>query len=146
MTTFSIILSTSARYMLPLLLLFSFFLLLRGHYNPGGGFVGGLMASAAFTVFAFGYGVQRSRELLRIEPRTLMGVGLLVAVVSGLPGVLIGDPFMSGLWFVYEIPAVGKVGTPLIFDFGVYLVVLGVVLTIIFALDDSAQTEDKGEA
>jgi multicomponent Na+:H+ antiporter subunit B len=134
MTTFSLILRTGARYMLPIMLLFSVFLLLRGHYEPGGGFVGGLTAGAAFVLFAVAFGVKDARNVLQIDPRMLIGIGLLVALGSGFIGMLFGYPFMAGIWFMYEIPALGKVGSPLLFDIGVYLVVIGVVLEIIFVL------------
>jgi multicomponent Na+:H+ antiporter subunit B len=130
----SIIMATGARYMLPLLLLLSVFLLLRGHYNPGGGFVGGLAASAAFTVFVIAYDVERARIVLGVSPRTLIGGGLLVALSSGFFGLVIGKPFLTGLWLPFDIPAIGSVGTPLMFDLGVYLVVIGVVLMIVFSL------------
>jgi multicomponent Na+:H+ antiporter subunit B len=134
MTSFSVIMATGARYMLPLLLLLSVFLLLRGHYHPGGGFVGGLAASAAFTVFVIAYNVELARIVLGVSPRTLIGVGLLVALSSGFFGLVIGEPFMTGLWLPFEVPTIGSVGTPLMFDLGVYLVVIGVVLTIVFSL------------
>jgi multicomponent Na+:H+ antiporter subunit B len=130
----SVILSTATRYLLPLLLLFSVFALLRGHNEPGGGFVGGLVASAAFTLFALAHDVERARAILPLNPRLLIAVGLLIAVTSGLIGMLFGEPFMTTAWDSREIPVVGKMGTPLLFDVGVYLTVMGVALTIIFSL------------
>jgi multicomponent Na+:H+ antiporter subunit B len=130
----SLILSTATRYLLPLLLLFSIFLLLRGHNEPGGGFVGGLVAAAAFALYAIAYDVPQARRALGIDPRTLMVVGLLVAAGSGGLSLVAGKPFMTGLWSAQEVPVLGKVGTPLLFDSGVYLVVIGVVLMIIFTL------------
>ena len=130
----SLILSTATRYLLPLLLVFSLFLLVRGHNEPGGGFVGGLAAAAAFALFAIAFGVQPTRQMLRLHPRTLLGVGMLLAASSGLISVLIGLPFMTGVWSSFEVPAIGKVGTPLVFDVGVYLVVVGMVLMMIFEL------------
>jgi len=130
----SLILSTAVRYLYPLLLLFSVFLLLRGHNEPGGGFVGGLVVAAAFSLNAIAYGVPTARRTLGIDPRTLLGLGLLVAVSSGLFALFMGQPFMAGLWAGRAVPLLGKVGTPLLFDVGVYLVVLGVTLTIIFTL------------
>lgn len=130
----SLILSTATRYMLPLLALFSIFLLLRGHNEPGGGFVGGLVAAAAFALYAFAYNVDEARRALRVNPRLLIGLGLLIAVSSGLASWFSGKPFMTGLWYSQSIPVFGKVGTPILFDIGVYLVVLGITLTIIFAL------------
>jgi len=130
----SLILSTATRYMLPLLVLFSVFLLLRGHNEPGGGFVGGLVAAAAFALYAFAFNVENARQALRINPRQLIGIGLLIAVSSGMLGLLMGHPFMKGLWSNTPVPVVGKLGTPVLFDVGVYLLVIGVTLTIIFAL------------
>ena len=130
----SLILSTTTRFLLPLLLLFSIYLELRGHNAPGGGFIGGLVASAAFVLYAFAFNVDSARRALRVEPRVLIGLGLLIAVGSGSLAVLGRWPFMTGLWTAQPLPILGKVGTPVIFDIGVYLVVVGVVLTIIFAL------------
>ena len=136
MRTESLILSTAARYLLPLLLLFSIFLLLRGHYEPGGGFVGGLVAAAAFALYVIAFGVLRTRQVLRLDPRILIGVGLLIAAVSGMFAWLfsIGNPYFTAIWLKNPWPVLGKVGTPLLFDIGVYFVVLGVVLKIIFVL------------
>lgn len=130
----SIVLRTATRYLLPLLLLFSVFVLLRGHNEPGGGFVGGLVAATSFALYAIGYGIGPARQLLQVSPRRLIGIGLLVAAASGLIGMAAGEPFMTARWDIRQIPVVGKLGTPLLFDIGVYLVVIGVTLTIIFAL------------
>lgn len=130
----SVVLRTAIRYLLPLLLLFSVFALLRGHNEPGGGFVGGLVASSAFALYAIAFDVERARQLLPGSPRRLIGLGLLIAAFSGMIGVLMGEPFMTAQWDNRPIPVIGKLGTPLLFDIGVYLTVIGVVLTIIFAL------------
>jgi multicomponent Na+:H+ antiporter subunit B len=132
----SLILSTATRYLLPLLLLFSIFLLLRGHDEPGGGFVGGLVAAAALALHAIAYGVAMARRMLGIDPRALIGLGLLAAALSGLVSTAAGLPFLTGLWGRGTLPVLGKVGTPLLFDVGVYLVVVGVVTTIVFALSE----------
>lgn len=134
MQTQSLILSTATRILLPLLLLFSIFLLLRGHYEPGGGFVGGLVAAAAFALNAIAFGVARTRDVLRLDPRILIASGGLVAAVSGMFAWLFGDPYFTAVWLKQPWPILGKVGTPLLFDIGVYFVVLGVVLKIIFVL------------
>ncbi|WP_322791567.1 Na+/H+ antiporter subunit B [Bellilinea sp.] len=130
----SIILYLAARYLMPLLMVFSVFLLIRGHNEIGGGFVGGLVAAAAFILYAIANNVQAARRILRVQPRTLVAAGLLVALLSGLIGWLSGKPFMTGLWLKDPLPVIGKIGTPLMFDVGVYLVVIGVTLLIIFTL------------
>lgn len=130
----SLILSTATRYLLPLLLLFSVFLLTRGHNEPGGGFVGGLVAAAAFALYAIADGVAMARQTLRLQPTSLIGLGLLLAVASGLLALVTGQPFMTGLWSTQSVPVLGKLGTPLLFDVGVYFTVIGVILLIIFSL------------
>ena len=133
----SLILSTATRLLLPLLLIFSIFLLLRGHNEPGGGFVGGLVAAAAFALYMIATDVANVKRILRIEPRTLIGTGLLICLISGLISLFRGLPFMTGLWSKTALPVIGKVGTPLLFDTGVYLVVLGITLTIILSLAEA---------
>ena len=137
----SLILRTATRLLMPLLLLFALFLLLRGHNEPGGGFVGGLLVAAAFVLYAIAYGVNAGRRALLVDPSTLLGTGLLVALVSGLPAVLAGRPFLTAIWTTVGVePVVFTVGTPLVFDVGVFLAVIGVVLTIVFTLSDVVLT------
>jgi multicomponent Na+:H+ antiporter subunit A len=125
---------TAARLLMPLLLLFSVFLLLRGHNEPGGGFVGGLVAAAAFALYAIAFGVQRARQALLVSPLTLLGAGLLTALLGGVPAVLRGEPFLTALWAPGPVP----LGTPALFDVGVFLVVTGVVLMMIFSLAEES--------
>lgn len=137
------ILQTAVRLLMPLLLLFAVFLTLRGHNQPGGGFVGGLVVAASFVLYAIAFGVDASRRALLIRPSRLLGVGLLVALVSGLPGVVLGQPFMTSVWT--KLPAGSAaldVGTPLVFDIGVFLAVIGVVTTIVFTLAEAVLTEE----
>ena len=139
----STILRIGSRFLMPLLLLFAVFLLLRGHNEPGGGFVGGLVVAAAFVLYAIAYGVEAARRALLVEPSVLFGAGLLVAVGSGLPAVLFGLPFMTALWTTAgDGSFVLDVGTPLFFDVGVFLAVIGVVLTIVFTLGEVTRSED----
>jgi multicomponent Na+:H+ antiporter subunit B len=130
----SVILSATARFLLPVLFMFSLFLLVRGHHLPGGGFVGGLVAAAAFVLYAIAYSVQEARTLLRANTISLLGVGLLLALGSGLLSLVYGEAFMTGLWLHHHVPVLGKLGTPVVFDMGVYLVVLGATLTVLFNL------------
>ena len=127
----SLILQATTRFMLPVLLLFSVFLLLRGHNSPGGGFAGGLVAAAAFVLYAIAFGPSAARGALRVDTRRLIGVGLLVALAGGAASGLAGRPWLTGLWA--EVWGV-HVGTPVVFDVGVYLAVAGVALTIILTL------------
>ncbi|HUH17789.1 Na+/H+ antiporter subunit B [Albibacterium sp.] len=132
-----ILLKTAANYLLPLLLLFSVFILLRGHYEPGGGFVGGLIASIAFILHSLANGLDRTKALLKYSPFYFIPFGLSIAILSGLAPMLIGDPFMTVLWFENPMPVIGLIGSALFFDIGVYLVVIGVTLTILFTISES---------
>ena len=130
----TMILRETTRRLVPLILVFSVFLLLRGHEHPGGGFVGGLVASIAFSLYAFVFGPRAARGILRAGPRAIGAVGLAVAIASGLVGpILDAAPFLTGLWGTL---AGLKLGTPVMFDVGVYLVVIGVVLTFVFGIKE----------
>jgi multicomponent Na+:H+ antiporter subunit B len=131
----SIILRTAARFLEPVLLLFSLFLLLVGHNEPGGGFVGGLVAASAFCLHALAYDAARAKWLTGIDPHTLIGIGLLCAFGAGLAAFIVDAPFLTGLWTeIGEGPDALHLGTPLLFDVGVYLVVSGVTLLIVLTL------------
>ncbi|WP_182865174.1 Na+/H+ antiporter subunit B [Stieleria mannarensis] len=132
----SVILRTAIRFLFPLLLLSSVFLFLRGHNEPGGGFVGGLVASGAIALYAMTHDVAAARRVLRVSPRVLIGSGLLLALCCGLAPLAIGRPFLTGLWINITSSGLGKVhlGTPLLFDLGVYCVVTGVSLVFVFSL------------
>ena len=133
----SLILRTTTRLLIAVLLLFSVFLLLRGHDLPGGGFIGGLVAASALALYAIAYGADAAARLLRLKPQRVIGLGLVTASAAGVMAALAGRDFLTGLWWIF--PAFGtevKLSTPLLFDVGVYLVVIGVVLTMLFALEE----------
>ena len=139
----SSILQTATRVLMPLLLLFAVFLLLRGHNQPGGGFVGGLVVASSFVLYSIAFGVDAGRRALLVRPATLLGVGPLVALTSGLPAVITGQPFMTAQWIEVPFgPTAVALGTPLVFDVGVFLAVIGVVLTIVFTLAEVSLSED----
>ncbi len=128
----SLVLRTAARFLISLLLVFAIFLFLRGHDEPGGGFVAGLVAAASVVLFSMAFDVPSARRFLRVDPRGLIWLGLLIAVLSGVPSLLMGQPFLTGQWFDVSLGPAGElhVGTPLVFDLGVFLVVVGVAVTL----------------
>lgn len=132
----SIILSTVSRLLAALMLVFSVFLLLRGHNLPGGGFAGGLVAAGAFVLHALSFGFPAARRMLWFEPQTIIAAGLIVALGSGVVGFPDGLPFLTGIWGATPLPVIGKFGTPLVFDAGVYLAVLGVTCLAVFAMGE----------
>ncbi len=132
----SLLITTAAKFLLPGILLFSVFLLLRGHNLPGGGFAGGLVAASAFALYGLAFGRSQVMKLFKIHPIRLMGGGLILALVSGFFALSQSLPFMQSLWLelalVEDQPL--KAGTPLIFDLGVYFVVIGVIMGVFVAL------------
>ena len=133
-----LILPTATTYLMPVLLLLSIFLLLRGHNEPGGGFAGGLVAAAAFVLLSVASGVSVARRALQVDPRSLIGVGLVLMIVSGLIGPLFyGEPYLTSHWWVFPVGDYEvALGTPLLFDIGVYLGVAGTILLIVFSLEE----------
>ena len=129
----SLILSTVARLVVALMLMFSVFLLLRGHDDPGGGFLGGLVAAIGLILYVLAEGTRALRDALHVDPRSIAFVGLATALLSGVAGLASGQPFFTALWI--SIGGV-KLGTPVLFDVGVYLVVLGGVLAMVLALEE----------
>ena len=134
----SIILHAAARVLVALLLLFSVFMLLRGHNLPGGGFIGGLIGAVGFVVYAIACDVREARAALRVAPEDLAMAGLGIALVGGLMAALFGDAFFTGQWLFIGATEDSK-GLPLssvlVFDIGVYLVVMGSILTLVFNLE-----------
>jgi multicomponent Na+:H+ antiporter subunit A len=118
-----------------LLLALSVVVLFRGHNEIGGGFVGGLTAALAFAIVSLADGVERARAKLRLHPLSLAAGGLLLALASGLPGLLLHGDFLRQLWFDLDLLGLRvKQGTTLVFDLGVYIAVLGAVLAFLFGL------------
>jgi multisubunit Na+/H+ antiporter MnhB subunit len=132
----SIILQIAARHMRPILIILSLVVLYRGHNEPGGGFIGGLMFGSAFILYAMGFGVPATRKSTIINPMNFTAIGLLVAVISGLPALFVGDIFMTGEWVTLFAGTAAeiKLGTPLLFDVGVYMAVAGMLMLVMFSL------------
>ena len=134
----SVILQVAARVLLPVMLLLSLVFLLRGHNEPGGGFIGGLVAASGDILYALAVNLSEIRRLLHVHPRTLISSGLIIAILSGIPALFTDNPFLKGKWVELNIGGFDgvKFGTPFVFDVGVYLVVIGVTLLMAFTLEE----------
>jgi multicomponent Na+:H+ antiporter subunit B len=133
----TLIFRTIAPGLTSLMLLFSVFVLLRGHNEPGGGFIGGLIAVAAVAIYGIAFGAPAARRALRFDPLAISGAGLLLAAASGLASLAVGVPFLTGLWT--RLSVLGSeldLSTVMAFDIGVYLVVLGSLSSVALALED----------
>ena len=135
----SLILKTATRLLVGLILTFAVYLLLRGHNAPGGGFAAALVAGTGFALFAISEGPAAVRRAIRIAPQKIAMGGLGLAIVAGLAAPLTGRPFLTGIWWIAKNEQIQKlaVGTPLVFDVGVFFAVLGTILTLILALEEN---------
>lgn len=133
----TVIFRTIAPYLSALMVLFSVFVLLRGHNEPGGGFIGGLIAASAFAIYGIACGVAAVRRAIVFHPMALSAFGLFIAGLSGLPSLFMRQPFMtSQWWYVHAFGVEIPLSTPLIFDIGVYFVVVGAISSIALALEE----------
>lgn len=138
----SIILISAARLLVALLLVFSVYMLWRGHNEPGGGFIGGLIGATGFVLYAIACGTDATREALRVRPEIIAMIGLALSLGAGLVSALVGEDFLTGQWlFVGGSKEEGgfPLSTVLLFDIGVYGVVMGSVLAIVLALEEEEE-------
>jgi multisubunit Na+/H+ antiporter MnhB subunit len=136
----SLILAAMARIFFVVMLITSLWILVRGHNEPGGGFIGGLIGAAGFITLALATDVAETRRRLRLHPVVLMSAGLFMAFVSGLPGIVFDASYLHHQWVTVPLGITElKLGTTLVFDIGVYLVVIGGVLAFMFRLYEEDQ-------
>ncbi len=135
----SLILRTVARVSLHLTLLFSVFLLVSGHNAPGGGFIAGLVAAAALVLQALAFGVEHARRMVPVDETALAALGLLLAAGTGVAALVLGQPFLTSGLLHLDLPfwPEVKISSAFFFDLGVYLVVVGMVLQVIFGLREA---------
>ncbi len=133
----TVIFRTIAPFLTALMILFSIFVLLRGHNEPGGGFIGGLIAASALSIYGIACGVTAVRRALVFSPMALSAFGLFLGALAGLPSLIAGVPYLTGLWWT---PHVGEtelpIATPVLFDIGVYFVVVGAISAIGLTLEE----------
>ncbi|MEO6396410.1 MAG: MnhB domain-containing protein [Devosia sp.] len=130
----SLIFRTMAPMLAIAMVLFSIFILLRGHNAPGGGFIGGLIAAAAAAIYAMAHGVGAVRRALRFNPIVFAGFGVFLAAAAGLASIAFARPFLTGLWLPGNV-----FGVPGLFDIGVYFAVFGTLSAIALALEDEGE-------
>lgn len=136
------ILSVMARILLPLALLVSFYIFLRGHNLPGGGFIAGLITSVALILQYVSSGTDWMQQRLPWNYRRLAASGVLIAAVTGLGSWLLGYPFLTSAFTHIHWPFIGEfeLASALGFDLGVYVTVVGATLLILSHLGKLAQT------
>ncbi|MBM7648509.1 multicomponent Na+:H+ antiporter subunit B [Bacillus ectoiniformans] len=139
MRTNDVILQTVSKIVFFIIILFSIHLFFAGHYNPGGGFIGGLLTSGAIVLLLLAYDIKTVAKGFPINYITLIGIGLLFAVGTSAGALLFNVPFLTHAYDYFYLPLLGKTSlhTAVLFDTGVYLVVIGVTMTIIQTIGES---------
>lgn len=133
----TVIFRSIAPFLTSLMVLFSIFVLLRGHNEPGGGFIGGLIAASALAIYGIACGVAPVRRAIRFHPMAISGFGLFIGALAGVLSVFAGVPYMTGLWVYPTLFGVElALSSVLLFDIGVYLVVVGSIGSIALALEE----------
>lgn len=127
-----LVVDVSVRVIFHTALIGSLYLLFVGHNRPGGGFVGGLVAGAAIALRFIAGGLDEVRDLTRLKPWTILGTGLLLAALTAVVPMLFGDPVLSSALWEFDLPVLGTVKTTssLLFDTGVYVLVIGLVFMV----------------
>ncbi|MEP3437421.1 MAG: Na(+)/H(+) antiporter subunit B [Hoeflea sp.] len=133
----TVIFRSIAPFLTSLMVLFSIFVLLRGHNEPGGGFIGGLIAASALAIYGIACGVAPVRRAIYFHPMAIAAFGLFMSAGAGVLSVFAGVPYMSGLWIYPHLFGVElALSSVLVFDVGVYLVVVGAISSIALALEE----------
>ncbi|WP_307892376.1 Na(+)/H(+) antiporter subunit B [Bacillus swezeyi] len=131
--TNDVILQTVTKIASFIILLFSFHIFFAGHNNPGGGFIGGLMTASSFVLLLLAYDLKTVRNILPINFIYVAASGLFISLCTGIGSFVFSAQFLSHAFDYFQLPLLGKteLATAVLFDIGVYLVVVGVTMTII---------------
>ncbi len=131
-----VLLQSVAKVAFVIIITFSLYLFFAGHNQPGGGFIGALMAAAALVLLSIAFGPEFVEKVLPVDYRKLIAVGILIAFLTGIGSFVFDVPFLSQAFGYYELPIMGKteLTTAMLFDLGVYLSVIGVTMNIIFTI------------
>lgn len=133
----TVIFRTIAPTLAAIMVVFSIFVLLRGHNEPGGGFIGGLIAASAIAIYGIGASVTEVRKAMMVDPLAIAGLGVVLAGGSGLLSAFLDVPFMTSQWLIFEFAeSEVALSTPMFFDIGVYLVVFGTISAVFLALEE----------
>ncbi|RLQ85164.1 Na(+)/H(+) antiporter subunit B [Planomicrobium sp. Y74] len=133
MKTNDVMLQTVTKVVTFIILMFAVHIFFAGHYTPGGGFVGGLLTASAIVLLMLAFGIQTVKKIIPVNYVVMTSVGLLLAIATAAASILFDVPFFTHAYDYFELPLFGKTSlhSAMLFDAGVYLVVVGVTMTII---------------
>jgi multicomponent Na+:H+ antiporter subunit B len=136
----TLIFRTVAPVITATMIVFSVFVMLRGHNEPGGGFIGGLIAASAIAIYGIAAGPSAVRRAMKVDPLAIAGFGVLIAGAAGLLSLAYGVPYLTGIWATVLLGETKiALSTPLLFDVGVYFAVFGTISAIGLALEDEGE-------
>ena len=135
-----LILRTVSRFVAFIILTLAIYLFFAGHYAPGGGFIGGLVIASGFVLLYLTYDIERIEKAIPLDFKKLAAFGVFLAVGTGFGSVLYGADFLTQVAHKYDVPFIGEkeIGTVMIFEMGVALTVVGVVMTIIVGIAEGS--------
>ncbi|WP_203334405.1 Na(+)/H(+) antiporter subunit B [Planococcus beigongshangi] len=133
MKTNDVMLKTATKVVTFIILMFAVHIFFAGHYTPGGGFIGGLLTTSAIVLLMLAFGIDTVKKILPINYVVLSAVGLLIAIATASASIVFDVPFFTHAYDYFDLPLFGETSlhSALLFDVGVYLVVVGVTMTII---------------
>ncbi|MGI2328054.1 Na(+)/H(+) antiporter subunit B [Planococcus sp. YIM B11945] len=133
-----VILRTVAKAGVLIIFTFGIYLFFSGHHNPGGGFIGGLVLASAFVLLFLSHESETVSDAIPIDFKKLSALGVLIALLSGIAPVFFGQPFLSQSFGYFDLPFYGKteLATVMIFETGIALTVIGVVVNIILSISE----------
>nr|WP_253958140.1 Na(+)/H(+) antiporter subunit B [Metabacillus halosaccharovorans] len=137
--TNDVIFQTATKVIVFVIILYSLHLFFSGHYTPGGGFIGGLMTAGALVLLLLAFDIKTVVNTLQLDYIKLTATGLLIAVLTGIGSFFFKVPFLTHTFSYVELPFLGEtaLATAVLFDLGVYLVVIGVTMTIIQTIGET---------
>jgi len=137
--TNDVIFQTATKVIVFIIILYSLHLFFSGHYTPGGGFIGGLMTAGALVLLLLAFDIKTVVNTLPLDYIKLTATGLLIAVLTGIGSFFFKVPFLTHTFSYVELPFLGEtaLATAVLFDLGVYLVVIGVTMTIIQTIGET---------
>lgn len=138
MKTNDVILKTMTKVIFFIIILFSIHIFFAGHYSPGGGFVGGLLTASAIVLLLVAFDLKTITTILPFNYTVMTAIGLLIALGTAAGSIFFNVPFFTHVFEYYTLPLLGKqsLHTAALFDAGVYLVVVGVTMTIIQSIGE----------
>ncbi|ANU25859.1 Na(+)/H(+) antiporter subunit B [Planococcus versutus] len=133
MRTNDVMLQTATKVVTFIILMFAVHIFFAGHYTPGGGFVGGLLTTSAIVLLMLAFDIETVKKILPINYVTMTATGLLLALATASAAIIFDVPFFTHAFGYFDLPLFGKTSlhSAMLFDAGVYLVVVGVTMTII---------------